>query len=97
MISNLFGAAIGAEASKFSSTIGGPTGAVLGALATPLVRRLSIPGMVVLGVGGYFAKKYLDQRAVGKQETAAMRRKLATENAAEARKAARGGAATAAA
>ena len=95
MLGKLFGAAIGAEAAKFTTAIGGPTGAVLGVLATPLVRRLSIPGMVALGVGGYFAKKYFDKRHAEKQDTAGFRRKIATDNAAQARKATRGTADTA--
>lgn len=97
MIGKVIGAALGAEASKFTTSMGGPTGAVLGVLATPLVRRLSIPGMVALGVVGYFAKKYFDRRNAQKQDTVAMSRKVATENAAQARKAARGNAGTAAA
>jgi hypothetical protein len=96
MIGKLFGAALGAEASKFSSTIGSPTGAVLGVLATPLVRRLSIPGMVVLGVGGYFAKKWFDNRAGHQQGATADRRQAATRRAASARHSTRRTAPTAA-
>ncbi|MEO5706846.1 MAG: hypothetical protein ABIT10_04185 [Alteraurantiacibacter sp.] len=62
MFGKLLGAAAGAEASKFSRAFDGTTGAVMGALAVPLVRRLSLPALVVLGAGGYFAKRYMDKR-----------------------------------
>jgi hypothetical protein len=62
MLGKILGAAAGAEASKFTTAFGGTTGAVMGALAAPLVRRLSIPALVVLGAGGYFAKRYYDKR-----------------------------------
>ena len=39
MFGKLLGAAAGAEAAKFTSAFGGPAGAVMGALAVPLVRR----------------------------------------------------------
>lgn len=62
MFGKILGAAAGAEASKFTSAFGGTTGAVMGALAAPLVRRLSLPAIVVLGAGGYLAKRYYDKR-----------------------------------
>lgn len=62
MLGKILGAAAGAEASKFTSAFGGTTGAVMGALAAPLVRRLSLPAIVVLGAGGYLAKRYYDKR-----------------------------------
>lgn len=62
MLGKILGAAAGAEASKFTTAFGGTTGAVMGALAAPLVRRLSIPALVVLGAGGYLAKRYYDKR-----------------------------------
>lgn len=66
MFGKLIGAAAGAEASKFTSAFDGPAGAIMGALAVPLVRRLSLPALVVLGAGGYLAKRYYDKR---EQET----------------------------
>lgn len=85
MISNILGAAVGAEASKFTSAFGGPAGAVLGALATPMVRRLTIPGLILITAGGYFAKKWLENRKA-KAETAASPRKAAVKRAASSRK-----------
>ncbi len=78
MFGKLIGAAAGAEASKFTRAFDGPAGAVMGALAVPLVRRLSLPALVVLGAGGYFAKRYFDKReaesSAGQRKNASARR-----------------------
>lgn len=86
MFGKLIGAAAGAEASKFTSAFDGPAGAIMGALAVPLVRRLSLPALVVLGAGGYFAKRYMDKRET---ETTTARRRTAASQRRSARKATR--------
>jgi hypothetical protein len=62
MIGKLIGAAAGAQAAKHTAKIGGTGGAVLGALAVPLVRRMSLPALLALGAGGYAYKKWSDRR-----------------------------------
>ena len=62
MIGEFFGAVAGAQAAKHSRTVGGTGGALLGAAAVPLVKRLSIPAMLALGAGGYAYKKWSDRR-----------------------------------
>ncbi|MGB3166711.1 MAG: hypothetical protein WBA68_08060 [Alteraurantiacibacter sp.] len=57
MIGKLIGAATGAALSKETRKIGGTGGALLGALAVPLVTRLRIPTLLALAGGGYLAKK----------------------------------------
>jgi len=88
MLGKLLGAAAGAEASKFTTAFGGPAGAAIGVLAVPLVRRLSIPGLIVVTVGGYFAKKWLDRREAQADAPTATR-KAAVKKAASARKSTR--------
>ena len=58
MIGRILGAWIGGAVAKQTRTVGGPTGAVLGAAVPMVLRRISIPGLIVLGAGGYAAKKF---------------------------------------
>lgn len=62
MFGKVIGAVAGAQAAKHSAAIGGTGGAFLGALAVPLVRRLSIPALLVVGAGGYLVKRAYDKR-----------------------------------
>ena len=62
MIGKIIGAVAGGAIAKQTKSIGGPTGAMLGAAVPFVLSRLSIPGMIALGVGGYVAKKYLDKK-----------------------------------
>ena len=57
MIGKLIGAAAGAALSKETRKIEGPTGAILGALAVPLIARLRIPTLLALAGGTYFINK----------------------------------------
>ena len=61
MIGKLIGAGLGAAISKETRKIEGPTGAVLGFLAVPLLTRLRLPTMLALAGGGYIAKKLIDK------------------------------------
>lgn len=61
MIGKIIGAGLGAVLSKQTGKIGGPAGAVLGTVAVPVLRRLSLPGMIVLGAGGYVATKLIEK------------------------------------
>ncbi|WAT17416.1 hypothetical protein OZN62_10850 [Aurantiacibacter sp. MUD11] len=61
MIGKLIGAGVGAALSKETRKFGGATGAVLGALAVPVVSRLRLPVLLALAGGGYLAKKLSDK------------------------------------
>lgn len=66
MIGKIIGAVAGAKAAKHSREVGGTRGALLGAAAVPLVRRMSIPAMLAIGAGGYAYKKWSDRREAEK-------------------------------
>lgn len=61
MIGKLIGAFAGAQASKYTRSLGGTGGAVLGALAVPVISRMRLPALLALGAGGYMAKKLADK------------------------------------
>lgn len=63
MIGKVLGAFVGGKVAQHVRGIEGPTGAALGVLAPALLRRLSFPAMIALGVGGYLAKKFVDAEA----------------------------------
>ncbi len=63
MIGKIIGAFVGDRLAKETNAIGGASGAALGVVATTVLRRISLPAMVALGVGGYVAKKVLDKRS----------------------------------
>ena len=52
MIGKIIGAVVGAQAAKASRGIDGTTGAVLGALAVPVARRMKLPALLALAAGG---------------------------------------------
>lgn len=62
MLKKIIGAAIGAKLAKNSPAMGGATGAALGAAVPFVLSRMSLPTMVMLGVGGYFAKRWYDKQ-----------------------------------
>tara|TARA_B100002049_G_C15734300_1_gene231757 strand:+ start:121 stop:381 length:261 start_codon:yes stop_codon:yes gene_type:complete len=62
MIGKVIGAFVGDKLAKQTSAVGGASGAALGVIATTVLRRMSLPAMVALGVGGYVAKKVLDKK-----------------------------------
>ncbi|MCM0000839.1 MAG: hypothetical protein NBV68_15785 [Erythrobacter sp.] len=62
MLKRIIGAAIGAKLAKNSPAVGGATGAALGAAVPFVLARISLPTMVMLGVGGYFAKRWYDKQ-----------------------------------
>lgn len=61
MIGKLIGAGIGAALSKETRKIGGTTGAVLGAVAVPIVTRMRLPTLLALAGGGYLVKRLADK------------------------------------
>ena len=62
MIGKMIGALVGGRGAEHARGVGGPTGAVLGVVAASALRRISLPTMIALGAGGYFAKKYFDRQ-----------------------------------
>lgn len=68
MIGKIVGAFVGDKLAKRTSSIGGASGAALGVIASAAIRRLSLPAMVALGVGGYVVKKVLDKNEREKSE-----------------------------
>lgn len=63
MIGKIAGAFLGGKIAQHTRGIEGPTGAALGVLAPAILRRLSWPAMIALGVGGYLAKRAMDKPA----------------------------------
>lgn len=58
MIGKIIGAMVGAKvAERARGGVGGPGGAILGAVAVPLARRLGPVGLAAIALGGYAAKK----------------------------------------
>ncbi|WP_128891916.1 hypothetical protein [Erythrobacter sp. HKB08] len=63
MIGKLIGAFAGSKlASSTTGTVGGPMGAALGVGAATIAKRLSLPALVAITAGGYFAKRYMDKK-----------------------------------
>ncbi len=62
MLRQIIGAAIGSKFAKQTPAIGGATGAALGAAVPFVLSRMSLPAMVVMGAGGYFAKRMFDRK-----------------------------------
>ena len=75
MIGKIIGAFVGDKIAKQTRGVNGATGAALGVAATALVRRMSLPAMIVVGAGGYLAKKFIDKQEAEKtaNETVANR------------------------
>lgn len=72
MIGKIIGAAAGAQASKYARNIDGTTGAVIGAVAVPIVRRMKILPLLAIGAAGYGIKRLADRGAeIKKQDTQA--------------------------
>jgi hypothetical protein len=62
MIGKIIGAIAGSKVAKHTSGVSEPFGAVAGLVTASALRRISLPAIIVLGAGGYFAKKYYDKR-----------------------------------
>ena len=63
MLKQIAGAALGSKLATKVPKIGGSTGAAIGAAVPFIISRMSIPAMIAVGAGGYFAKKYFDKRS----------------------------------
>jgi len=69
MFSKIIGAIAGSKLSQNVSGIGGPGGAALGVGAATIAKRLSIPALIAISAGGYFAKKHFDKKEAEKTAT----------------------------
>jgi hypothetical protein len=69
MIGKVIGAFVGDRLAKQTGSIGGASGAALGVVATSVLRRMSLPAVVALGVGGYVVKKVIDKKQAGDDTT----------------------------
>lgn len=61
MIGKILGAVAGQRVAQNVSGVNGPAGALLGAGAVSVARRLGPIGLVVAGLGGYAFKRYRDK------------------------------------
>lgn len=66
MIGKIIGAFVGDKLAKQTGGLSGAQGAALGVIGTAVIRRLSLPAMAALAVGGYAAKKLSENKATGK-------------------------------
>jgi hypothetical protein len=63
MFGKLIGAVAGAKAADHVKGMSGTGGALLGAAAPVVLRRLGPLGLVAVAVGGYAFKRYKDKQA----------------------------------
>ena len=71
MIGKLIGAMVGAKAAEHARGINGPAGAILGAGAVALARRMSPLSLIAVAAGGYAMKKYNEKRDAQERSKAA--------------------------
>ena len=62
MIGKIIGAMVGAKVAERARGVSGPSGAILGAVAVPLARRLGPVGLAAVALGGYAAKRMSQKR-----------------------------------
>jgi hypothetical protein len=62
MIGKIIGAVAGERAAKHFGGINGPGGALIGAGAATVLRRLGPLGLIAAAAGGYALKHYLEKR-----------------------------------
>ncbi|GAA4647550.1 hypothetical protein GCM10023115_55120 [Pontixanthobacter gangjinensis] len=65
MFGKILGAFIGSKAAQQTRNIGGPAGAAIGVASTILLRRMSLPAMAAVAVGGYAFKKFAEKKNAG--------------------------------
>ena len=61
MIGKIIGAYAGDRLAKQTRGLGGASGAALGVVAAAALRRVSLPAMLAMGVGGYIAKRLYEK------------------------------------
>lgn len=71
MLNKIIGAKIGSTIAKKVTGSNSTTGAMIGAAVPFVISRVSIPAMIVMGAGGYVAKRMYDKRKASKSDTQA--------------------------
>ena len=71
MIGKVIGAVVGNRIAQHTRGVKGPTGAALGVVATTLLGRLSLPGMLAIAAGGYAAKRLSEKKDTKSKDTTA--------------------------
>ena len=62
MLGKIFGALAGKRMAEHTSGLGGTGGALLGAAGATMLKRMSLPGLIAVTVGGYALKKWKNKR-----------------------------------
>jgi len=71
IVGKIIVAVAGSKVAKHSSGMSGPFGAMAGVVMASALRKMSVPAMVALAAGGYFAKRAMDLRQNGRVRAAA--------------------------
>jgi len=58
MFRQIIGATLGSKLAKQAPAVGGATGVAIATAVPFILSRMSVPAMLVIGVGGYAAKRY---------------------------------------
>jgi|GEM_PF-2082968 len=69
MLNKIIGAKIGSTIAKKFTGSNSTTGAMIGAAVPFVISRVSLPAMIVMGAGGYVAKRMYDKRKASKSYT----------------------------
>ncbi|MCB2048449.1 MAG: hypothetical protein KDE32_09515 [Novosphingobium sp.] len=62
MLGKIIGAIAGSKIADRVSGINSPMGAAAGVVTATALRRMSLPALIVLGAGGYLAKRIFDKK-----------------------------------
>jgi hypothetical protein len=62
MLGKILGAFAGKTAAEHTGALGGTGGALLGMAGATMLKRMSLPGLVAVTVGGYALKKWKNKR-----------------------------------
>lgn len=81
MLGKIIGARMGQELARRTSNLSTTAGAAIGAVAPTVLRRVGIPALVVLGVGGFAVKKLLDRRKAQESGEKSVEERQKTDNA----------------
>lgn len=68
MLDKIIGAKLGSTIAKKVTGTNSTTGAMIGAAVPFVISRVSLPAMIVIGAGGYVAKRMYDKRKASKSE-----------------------------
>jgi len=62
MLRKILGAVAGKSAAEHTGSMGGTKGALLGVGGATMLKRMGLPGLIAVTVGGYALKKWKDKR-----------------------------------